>query len=59
VRAVKAYSAILSGKRRNSGALLVHVEDVFDDGLDLPENLPGHVKYVGIRRKPSSRNISK
>ena len=29
----------------------VHMEDIVDDGLDLPANLPGNVKYKGIRSK--------
>jgi transcriptional regulator with XRE-family HTH domain len=37
----------------------VHMEDIVDDELDLPDNLPGNVRYEGIRRKPSSRNRPK
>src|SRR6266480_5497670 len=33
----------------------VHMEDIVDDELDLPEKLPGMVKYKGIKRKSSSR----
>src|SRR6185503_9241423 len=33
----------------------VHMEDIVDDELDLPEKLPGNVKYKGLKRKPSSR----
>ena len=29
----------------------VHLEDIVDDELDLPEKLPGNVRYTGIRRK--------
>lgn len=29
----------------------VHMEDIVDDELDLPANLPGNVKYKGIRSK--------
>jgi transcriptional regulator with XRE-family HTH domain len=29
----------------------VHVEDIIDDDLDLPEKLPGSVRYKGIRHK--------
>src|SRR5213080_454844 len=29
----------------------VHMEDIVDDELDLPEKLPGNVKYKGIRSK--------
>ncbi|HEX8845075.1 MAG TPA: helix-turn-helix transcriptional regulator [Pyrinomonadaceae bacterium] len=34
----------------------VHVEDLIDDELDLPEKLPGNVRYKGIKRKPTSRS---
>ena len=33
----------------------VHMEDIVDDELDLPDQLPGPVKYEGLRRKASSR----
>ena len=33
----------------------VHMEDIVDDELDLPEKLPGNVKYQGLKRKASSR----
>src|ERR1700687_3092596 len=33
----------------------VHMEDIVDDELDLPEKLPGNVKYKGLKRKSSSR----
>src|SRR6266404_1953085 len=33
----------------------VHMEDIVDDELDLPEKLPGNVKYQGLRRKSTSR----
>lgn len=33
----------------------VHLEDIVDDELDLPENLPGSVRYKGIKRKSTSR----
>jgi transcriptional regulator with XRE-family HTH domain len=29
----------------------VHVEDLIDDELDLPDKLPGRVKYEGVRRR--------
>jgi transcriptional regulator with XRE-family HTH domain len=29
----------------------VHMEDIVDDELDLPEKLPGPVRHQGIRRK--------
>jgi transcriptional regulator with XRE-family HTH domain len=33
----------------------IHLEDIVDDELDLPEKLPGKVKYEGLKCKPSSR----
>jgi transcriptional regulator with XRE-family HTH domain len=33
----------------------VHMEDIVDDELDLPEKLPGNVQYRGLKRKSSSR----
>ncbi len=33
----------------------VHLEDIVDDELDLPETLPGYVRYQGIKRKSKSR----
>jgi transcriptional regulator with XRE-family HTH domain len=33
----------------------VHMEDIVDDDLDLPESLPGNVRYQGIRRSSRSR----
>jgi transcriptional regulator with XRE-family HTH domain len=33
----------------------VHMEDIVDDELDLPEKLPGKVRYQGIRRLSKSR----
>src|ERR1700674_3005929 len=33
----------------------VHMEDIVDDDLDLPERLPGKVSYQGIRRSSKSR----
>src|SRR5437762_12285852 len=36
-------------------AASIHLEDIVDDQLDLPEKLPGNVKYKGIRRKLTSR----
>ena len=33
----------------------VHMEDIVDDELDLPEKLPGNVRYRGIKRKYESR----
>ena len=32
----------------------VHLEDIVDDELDLPEKLPGNVKYRGIQRKSAA-----
>ena len=33
----------------------VHMEDIVDDELDLPEKVPGNVQYKGLKRKSSSR----
>jgi transcriptional regulator with XRE-family HTH domain len=33
----------------------VHLEDIVDDELELPESLPGKVRYQGIRRSAKSR----
>ena len=33
----------------------VHMEDIVDDELDLPEKLPGNVQYKGLKRKSSSQ----
>jgi transcriptional regulator with XRE-family HTH domain len=33
----------------------VHLEDIVDDELDLPERLPGNVRYQGIQRKSRSQ----
>src|SRR5687768_2329125 len=35
----------------------VHMEDIVDDELELPDKLPGKVRYAGIRR--SSRSSQK
>ena len=37
----------------------VHMEDIVDDELDLPERLPGPVKYQGLNRKSASRTKRK
>jgi transcriptional regulator with XRE-family HTH domain len=37
----------------------VHMEDIVDDELDLPDNLPGKVRHVGIRSKAVSIRKSK
>ena len=37
----------------------VHMEDIVDDELDLPEKLPGNFRHAGIRRKRSSQSRSK
>jgi hypothetical protein len=31
-----------------------HMEDIVDDELDLPERLPGNVRYEGPKRKSKS-----
>ncbi|HKO98138.1 MAG TPA: helix-turn-helix transcriptional regulator [Pyrinomonadaceae bacterium] len=33
----------------------VHMEDLVDDDLDLPETLPGRIKYEGIKLSGVSR----
>jgi transcriptional regulator with XRE-family HTH domain len=33
----------------------VHMEEIVDDELDLPERLPGNVRYTGIKRKSAFR----
>ena len=33
----------------------VHMEDIVDDQLDLPAQLPGNIRYRGLKRKPTSR----
>jgi len=33
----------------------VHMEDIVNDELDLPDRLPGKVRYEGIRRGSSSK----
>ena len=33
----------------------VHMEDIVDDELELPDKLPGKVSYQGIRRSSKSR----
>jgi hypothetical protein len=33
----------------------VHMEDIVDDELDLPEKLPGNVRHEGIRSKAAAR----
>jgi transcriptional regulator with XRE-family HTH domain len=37
----------------------VHMEDVVDDELDLPEKLPGDYRHEGIKRKAAARGKSK
>ncbi len=34
----------------------LHVEDIIDDELDLPDRLPGNVRYKGIKRKAGKRS---
>ena len=34
----------------------VHMEDIVDDELELPDRLPGKVRYQGIRRTSSSKS---
>lgn len=33
----------------------IHMEDLVDDELDLPEKLPGNVRYQGLKRKSPRR----
>ena len=33
----------------------VHLEDIVDDAVDLPNKLPGNVTYRSPRRKPTTR----
>lgn len=40
---------------RYAHAAGVHVEDIIDDDLDLPDKLPGTVRYKGIKRQPTAR----
>ena len=37
----------------------VHMEDIVDDELDLPENLPGNVRPEGIKRKAAAHTKTK
>lgn len=37
----------------------VHMEDIVDDELDLPEKLPGNYRHEGIKSKSSARRQSK
>ena len=36
-------------------AAQVHMEDIVDDELDLPDTLPGKVRYQGIKHSPAPR----
>ena len=33
----------------------VHMEDIVDDELDLPTNLPGNIHHRGLKHKPTPR----
>jgi transcriptional regulator with XRE-family HTH domain len=33
----------------------VHMEDIVDDDLDLPDKLPGNVRHQGLKRKSAPR----
>lgn len=48
----------LSTLLRYSRVAGVHLEDIVDDELELPEKLPGNVIYQGIRRKSASRKAT-
>ena len=45
----------LSTLLRYSRLAGVHLENIVDDELELPERLPGDVIYQGIKRKSASR----
>ena len=34
----------------------VHMEDIVEDELDLPDKLPGNVRYKGIKRKAGKKS---
>jgi transcriptional regulator with XRE-family HTH domain len=34
----------------------IHLEDLVDDELDLPDQIPGRISYEGRKRKDASRN---
>ncbi len=46
------YLSVLLEYARAAG---VHMEDIVDDDLDLPERLPGSVRHKGIKRKSAPR----
>ena len=35
----------------------LHVEDIIDDDLDLPNRLPGNVRHHDVKRKSTHRNL--
>src|SRR6266436_8043251 len=37
----------------------VHMEDIVDDELDLPERLPDNVRYQGLKRKSAPRKTKR
>lgn len=37
----------------------VHMEDIVDDEIDLPDRLPGNVKYRVIKRESASRKTKR
>ena len=37
----------------------IHMEDIADDELDLPDKLPGNYRHAGIKHTPSLRKKSK
>ena len=37
----------------------LHMEDIVDDELDLPDRLPGNVRYKGIKHRSSSRKTKR
>jgi transcriptional regulator with XRE-family HTH domain len=37
----------------------VHMEDIVDDKLDLPDKLPGPISYKGIKRASPAKSIKR
>jgi transcriptional regulator with XRE-family HTH domain len=37
----------------------IHLEDLVDDELELPNKLPGQIRYQGKKRRPASRQNQK
>jgi transcriptional regulator with XRE-family HTH domain len=45
----------LSVVLRYARAAQIHMEDIVDDELELPDKLPGNVRYQGIKRSATFR----